>query len=150
MADTETENYSYDATSETEHGVITGALISVKEPEEGVYEVEQLHQDIRLPKPAPGLGKDRHDIRWKWGPVTIVGYVVKSTLEIGVEAWVAGIKIGTFYGSLKKGLVIRVNLFIAKGEIKFYLKNGKEIWVYVSLSVLGKKWSTDQKIYTIG
>lgn len=48
---------------------------------------------------------------------------------------VLGIKLGSFYGNLKDGLVINIDLFLAKGSIKFYLKNGNELWVRVDLDV---------------
>lgn len=48
---------------------------------------------------------------------------------------VLGIKLGSFYGNLKDGLVINIDLFLVKGSIKFYLKNGNELWIRVDLDV---------------
>lgn len=65
----------------------------------------------------------------------MTGYVIKSTLEIGVEASVLGIKLGSFYGNLKDGIGIDVDLFLVKGSIKFYLRNGNQLYVKLKLSV---------------
>ena len=48
------------------------------------------------------------------------------------------------------GLVIKVDLTAVKGEVKFYLKNGNEVWVGVKLSVIfDGKYETEAKIITI-
>ena len=46
-----------------------------------------------------------------------------------------GISLGNIYGSLKDGVGVDVDLFVAKGSIKFYLKNGNELWVNLQLSI---------------
>lgn len=46
-----------------------------------------------------------------------------------------GIDLGTIHGNLKDGVVLKVNIFVAKGEIRFYLKNGNELWVSLSLKI---------------
>jgi len=75
---------------------------------------------------------------------------VTETWEIGVEIYVVGIKIGNFFGNVKRGLVIKVNLFVAKGEVRFYLKNGKEVWVHIDLKLtFDGSFSTDVKLLTI-
>jgi hypothetical protein len=61
-----------------------------------------------------------------------------------------GIHIGTFYGNLKNGLGIKFNLFAANGEIRFYLKNGKEVWVHVHVSIIfDGTFDEDVKIITL-
>jgi len=57
----------------------------------------------------------------------VVGYVDISTLEIGVEVDVFGAKIFNLFGNLKNGVVGKINLFVANGQIKFFLKNQKGI-----------------------
>jgi hypothetical protein len=54
----------------------------------------------------------------------VTGYVDTSTLEIGVEVNVFGAKIFNLFGNLTDGVVGRINLFLAKGEIRFDLQNG--------------------------
>lgn len=69
-------------------------------------------------------------------PIQIIGYVDPSTFEIGVEVSILGINLGNFYGSLEKGVVVKVNLFLVKGFVRFYLKDKKkEVWVQVELDV---------------
>jgi hypothetical protein len=61
-----------------------------------------------------------------------------------------GAKIGTFYGNLKEGLVIKIDLFVAKGQIKFYLKNCKEVWVFLELKIIfDGDYNTDVKLLTL-
>jgi hypothetical protein len=54
-------------------------------------------------------------------------------LQIGVEVHILGIHLGPFYGNLKDGLIINVDLFVMKGQVRFYLRNGNENWVKVAL-----------------
>lgn len=46
-----------------------------------------------------------------------------------------GINLGNIYGNLKDGVGLKVDLFVVSGEIKFYLKNGNELWVHLDLKV---------------
>lgn len=79
-----------------------------------------------------------------------MGYVDISTLEIGVEVDVFGAKILQMFGNLKDGVVGKIDLFLAKGEIKFYLKNGNEVWVHLHLSVtFDGTFEEDVKLVTI-
>jgi len=57
--------------------------------------------------------------------VQATGYVDTSTLEIGVRVEVFGAHIFNLFGNLKEGVVGKIDLSLAKGEIRFYLKNGK-------------------------
>jgi hypothetical protein len=54
----------------------------------------------------------------------VTGYVDISTLEIGVRVDVFGAHIFNLFGNLKDGVVGKIDLFLAKGEIRFFLKNG--------------------------
>ncbi|KAF8538095.1 hypothetical protein BDD12DRAFT_742571, partial [Trichophaea hybrida] len=93
---------------------------------------------------------NRLSIKWNFGPVTVEGYVDTSSFEIGVTISVAGIKIGTFFGNLKVGLVIKIDLFVAQGQIKFYLKNGNEVWVFLEVKIkFDGNYHTDAKILTL-
>jgi hypothetical protein len=65
----------------------------------------------------------------------ITGYLDTSTFEIGVSISIVGINVGNIFGNLKDGVGLKVNLFVAKGEIKLYLKNGNELWVHIDVSV---------------
>jgi hypothetical protein len=56
--------------------------------------------------------------------------------EITVTISLLGIDLGTFNGNLKDGLAVNINLLAAKGEIKFYLKNGNELWLRFNIKVI--------------
>lgn len=72
-----------------------------------------------------------------------------TTLEIGVEISVLGIKLGNFYGNLKQGLVIKINLIAASGFIRFFLR-GREVWVEVDVSVIfDGTFKKEVKLFTI-
>ena len=61
--------------------------------------------------------------------------------------WIYGIKLGEFHGNLVTGVSVDLNLRLVKGEIKVYLKNKDEVWLYLSLEFsFGKKLEMDVKI----
>lgn len=63
------------------------------------------------------------------------GYVNTDTLEIRVVIKIMGMTVGTFVGNLKEGLVVKVNLIAAKGELKLYVKNGNELWLKYDIEI---------------
>lgn len=48
---------------------------------------------------------------------------------------VLGINIGTFVGNLKDDLRVSIDLFLAAGSVRLYLKNGNELWIHVDIQV---------------
>ena len=56
-------------------------------------------------------------------------------LELGVNVSVVGISLGQLYGHLQDGVAVDVDLFAAKGSIRFYLRNGHELWVNLNLNI---------------
>lgn len=54
----------------------------------------------------------------------IIGYIDVSSLEVGVRVEVFGAHILNLYGNLKDGVVGKIDLFLAEGEIRLYLDNG--------------------------
>ncbi|CAH0032817.1 unnamed protein product [Clonostachys rhizophaga] len=126
-----------------------GAIISLKAPEEGdnIWEAQQVDQVLNLP---PGDGQGRVTIDWSFGPVKITGYVDTNTFEIGVSVSILGINIGNIFGNLKDGVGVNIDLFLAKGSIKIYLKNGNEVWVHLDVKVkFDGSFEGDYKIITI-
>jgi len=113
----------------------TGAIIHV-EPEKGGYTVTQ----VKLLSPPqftkPSDDDNRVDFDIDLGPLHIKGYVDITKGEIYVEIVVIGITIGTFSFSLKDGLTININLLAVSGWIKFYVKNGNELWVKYHLEII--------------
>ncbi len=80
----------------------------------------------------------------------VVGYVDTDTFEIGVSVTVVGVNVGNVYGNLKEGIVLKIDLFVVKGEIRFYLKNGNEVWIGLDIKVtFDGSFSGDYKIISI-
>ncbi|CAH0058548.1 unnamed protein product [Clonostachys solani] len=126
-----------------------GAIISLSAPEEGdnIWKAQQVDQVLNLP---PGDVLGRVSIDWGLGPVKITGYVDTNTFEIGVSVSILGINIGNIFGNLKDGVGVNIDLFLAKGSIKIYLKNGNEVWVRLDVSVkFDGTFQGDYKIITI-
>ncbi|KAE8312411.1 hypothetical protein BDV41DRAFT_577600 [Aspergillus transmontanensis] len=80
----------------------------------------------------------------------IVGYIDTSTLEVGIRLEVFGAHILNLFGNLNDGVVGRIDLFLAKGEIRLYLKNGNEVWFHYDVSVrFDGHFQDDIKLLTI-
>lgn len=63
---------------------------------------------------------------------------------------ILGINVGNIFGNLKDGVGVKVDLFLAKGSIKIYLKNGNEVWVHLDIKVkFDGSFDGDYKILTI-
>jgi hypothetical protein len=81
-------------------------------------------------------------------PVT--GIVNASSLSITVNLAILGISLGSFTGNLKDGLVIKVDLVALEGEVRFFIKNGNQVWVGPKLSVVfDGKYETEAKLVSI-
>ena len=63
---------------------------------------------------------------------------------------IAGVNVGTVYGNLIDGVALNLDLFSAKGEIRFYLKNGNEIWTHVDIQIrFDGNFAGDYKIIVV-
>jgi hypothetical protein len=61
-----------------------------------------------------------------------------------------GIALGNVYGNSKDGVGIKINLTQAKGELRMYLKNGKELWVHLNTKmVFNGRYEGDYKIMSM-
>ncbi|KXJ87350.1 hypothetical protein Micbo1qcDRAFT_208361 [Microdochium bolleyi] len=126
-----------------------GAIVSLTPPDDGdvFWEAKQVELVKNLP---PGDIQGRKSIDWSFGPVKVSGYIDTNTLEVGLTVSVAGISLGNIFGNLKDGVGIKVNLLIAKGEIRFYLKNGNEVWIHLDIKIVfDGHYEGDYKIVTI-
>ncbi|KAH2979111.1 hypothetical protein KXV25_004000, partial [Aspergillus fumigatus] len=80
----------------------------------------------------------------------VSGYVDTSTYEASISVSVIGINIGTLSGNLHDGITLKVNLIAVKGELRFYLKNGNELWLHVDLKVVfDGSYNDDVKIISL-
>ncbi|KAL8699576.1 MAG: hypothetical protein Q9201_005923 [Fulgogasparrea decipioides] len=131
----------------SEQELILGAAVNLTQQESGQYKAVQQGTAIGIP---PTNDETRKSIDWGFGPVKVSGYVDTDRLEIGVNVSVLGISLGTLYGNLQEGVGVDVDLFLAKGEIKFYLKNGNEVWVHLGLQVtFDGSYEGDYKIISL-
>ncbi|KAJ5266483.1 hypothetical protein N7478_009291 [Penicillium angulare] len=107
---------------------------------------EATRQEISHNLPPSDI-EGRRGIQWGLGPIRVDGYFDTNTFEIGPSVSVVGIDIGTIYGNLKDGTAVRFNLGVANGEIRFYLKNGNQVWTYLDTKVtFNGQYSGDYKI----
>ncbi|CRK22314.1 hypothetical protein HYQ45_018626 [Verticillium longisporum] len=111
-----------------------GAVINLTAPEEGNTQWVATQVDVHRGLP-PGNPRSRHDLDWGLGPIKISGYIDTDTFEIGISVSILGINVGNIYGNLKDGVGLNIDLFLAEGSIKLYLKNGNEVWINVDVSV---------------
>ncbi|KAH8780075.1 hypothetical protein F5883DRAFT_517030 [Diaporthe sp. PMI_573] len=126
-----------------------GAIVALSPPEKGanIWEAKQVELVRNLP---PGDDQGRKSIDWEFGPVKVTGYVDTNTFEVGLTISIAGINVGNIYGNLNDGVGLKVDLLVASGEIRFYLKNGNEVWVHLDVKIVfDGKYEGDYKIITI-
>ena len=77
------------------------------------------------------------------------GYFDTSSLEIGIEPTVLGVRLGAYYGNLNKDFDIGINIQIVKGNIKLYLKKNA-LWVNCDVKPFGmNQFTQDQKIFDL-
>ncbi|KAL7623559.1 hypothetical protein AAE478_007242 [Parahypoxylon ruwenzoriense] len=60
---------------------------------------------------------------------------VKGRIDV-VAGMVIGIKAGSFKFSFDEGLRLEIRLILAKGEIRFHIKNRRELWADVKLKLV--------------
>ncbi|MCJ1260670.1 hypothetical protein MMC22_000532 [Lobaria immixta] len=129
-------------------GFVAGAIVEVEKGNDEYY-VRQVHTENPLLLPFPGSKAARKKISWGFGPLNVAGYVDTSSLEIGVEVSILGITLGSFSGNLNDGVMINLDLLLAKGSVKFHLKNGKELWVRIDVDVqFDGKYHEDLEIFS--
>ncbi|MCJ1262388.1 hypothetical protein MMC22_002258 [Lobaria immixta] len=116
-------------------GYFAGAIVDVKK-KDGKYSVKQVQREKSLSLPVQGQEDSQLEISWSFGPLTVTGYFNTETLKIRVEVSVLRIILDSFYGNLKDSVVINFDLKLAKGSIKFYLKNENKFWVCIDIDVI--------------
>ncbi|WP_280445621.1 hypothetical protein [Nocardia brasiliensis] len=109
-----------------------GALVDVNEPSSGpggrMFKVTQQKLEVQIPE-------TKQAIQWAYGPLVVEGYLNPDTLDIAVALSVLGITAGPLSGNLSDGLGADLNLDQAKGNVRFYHKNGNEVWARVAIAV---------------
>ncbi|PMD19209.1 hypothetical protein NA56DRAFT_205734 [Hyaloscypha hepaticicola] len=125
-----------------------GALVSLTAPKDGgnTWTAKQIETVTNTP-PAPGVPNAQVPISWSLGPIKLSGYVDTSSFAISVNISIVGISLGTIYGNLKDGVGVNVDLWVASGSLRFYLKNGNELWIHVDIKIsFDGSFSGDYKI----
>ncbi|KAK1772686.1 hypothetical protein QBC33DRAFT_27062 [Phialemonium atrogriseum] len=112
-----------------------GAVVDLTAPGDGGNKWTARQVDVGR-KPPTGDPKDSVKVDWSFGPVKILGNVNTNTYELGVSAILLGINVGDIHGDLKDGVRLDINLFAAEGDIRFYLKNGNELWIRLDIKIL--------------
>lgn len=136
-----------------------GAFLQVTEIEEGQYKVKEIPQPSTLPKVVNDSDRKEISIDIQFLKVTspiifptslvytipyphlrltnppqLVGYVIPSTYEIGIEPYFLGVKAGaTYYGSLTKGMGIQIEAGFYEGDIRIN-KEGDEVVLRVDIN----------------
>lgn len=52
-----------------------------------------------------------------------------------IKQTVGGVQAGVLTGSLKDGVGSKIDMFVSKGQTKYYLKNGNELWAYLDIKI---------------
>ncbi|KAF7593217.1 hypothetical protein BBP40_011847 [Aspergillus hancockii] len=132
--------------------VRAGFVVSVKKEgshngEPTVFTATQVPTVNSLPEVSAASVQAAQSFELPFGPIKLIGYVNPDNWEIGVRVEIFGAHILNIYGNLKDGVVGKIDLFLAKGEIRFYLKNGKEVWVHIKVEVtFDGKYEEDIKL----
>ncbi|KAH2176543.1 hypothetical protein KXV74_005719 [Aspergillus fumigatus] len=133
---------------------LEGAIVKLNQPAAGIFSATQI-SDAEAVSSALQVAL-KPDVRINFGPlsffgiVTVSGYVDTSTYEASISVSVIGINIGTLSGNLHDGITLKVNLIAVKGELRFYLKNGNELWLHVDLKVVfDGSYNDDVKIISL-
>ncbi|KAK0638071.1 hypothetical protein DIS24_g10186 [Lasiodiplodia hormozganensis] len=121
--------------SETSYSTF-GAPIQITLQDEGVYEVTQLDSQSKFADLS--FNEGNYSIDSGVGPVKFGGFIQENSLEIGVDVAIFGLSLGSFNGNIKDGLVIKVNVAAASGEIKLFIQQGNCIMASVDLRILGQ------------
>ncbi|KAH1704340.1 hypothetical protein KXX24_007573 [Aspergillus fumigatus] len=133
---------------------LEGAIVKLNQPAAGIFSATQI-SDAEAVSSALQVAP-KPDVRINFGPlsffgiVTVSGYVDTSTYEASISVSVIGINIGTLSGNLHDGITLKVNLIAVKGELRFYIKNGNELWLHVDLKVVfDGSYNDDVKIISL-
>ncbi|OGM44719.1 hypothetical protein ABOM_007337 [Aspergillus bombycis] len=124
--------------------VRAGFVVSVeqeakKDGHPTVFNAKQIPTVNSLPIAPPAEAQAAPEIDFSFGPA-------KECIRLEVF----GAHILNLFGNLNDGVVGRIDLFLAKGEIRLYLKNGKEVWFHYDVSVqFDGHFQDDIKLLTI-
>ncbi|KAE8336057.1 hypothetical protein BDV24DRAFT_168616 [Aspergillus arachidicola] len=127
---------------------IPGANVQLTSPSEDRTEwtVEQKPVELEIEYP-----EDHVRIAWEFGPIKLIdGYVDTATLEIAVAPVINQVYLGIIEGNLKDDVSVRFNLSQSMGSLRFYLRNGNEVWISLSVRIeYGPQFYEERRLVTI-
>lgn len=84
-------------------------------------------------------------------PVKVTGYIDLDIYNIVVLPTICGIKLGDeFSENLVDGMTIKFQIVAANGALKYYLKNGDEVWTNIDIqTTFAGTYEGDYKIITL-
>ncbi|KAE8420293.1 hypothetical protein BDV36DRAFT_293426 [Aspergillus pseudocaelatus] len=112
---------------------IIGANVNLTSPSEDgtAWTVEQTSPELKIEYPEGHLR-----VNHTWGPLNLVdGYVDPNTFKIVVAPVVNQVYFGTIQGDLRDGLSVRFDLSSSRGQLRFFLKNGNEVWIDLNMQI---------------
>ncbi|KXG52950.1 uncharacterized protein PGRI_082050 [Penicillium griseofulvum] len=110
--------------------VHAGTIVRVQDQGRGQFAVSQ-PKELRAQPPRDDI---RIPIHFSWEIVSVDGYIDLDTGVISLTVSILGIDLGTFTGSLKDGIEIKVDLWIVSGSLKFYV-DGDTLYLNVHAKV---------------
>lgn len=129
-----------------------GAVVLIDPPTEDndnditVYNIHQEKLQLIFP-PAKPDDRPLAGSKFSYGPLSVDFRVDFQKKEFAVSASIMGIGLGTFYGSFTRGIELKVNLLLAKGSLRFYVKNSA-LWVRIDVDIkFDGGYHEDKKIY---
>ncbi|KAB8226793.1 protein-tyrosine phosphatase family protein [Aspergillus alliaceus] len=123
----------------------SSTLIKVSKHGDGEYEAVQ-YEPVEETHRTPHQRAARADIPLvSFGPITVSGYINLQSFEAELSVKVLGISLGKLSGNLHTGITLKVNLFVVKGKVTFFLK-GKEVWVRIDVTGYENK---EHKLFSI-
>ncbi len=80
----------------------------------------------------------------------VAGTIDLENLDVEIVIYVLNMDAGAFKCNLLKTCEITVDVKLAKGTVKLYLKNKNEIWLFAQLSLpFGKSFHIDKEILVL-
>ncbi|OCL11912.1 hypothetical protein AOQ84DRAFT_361099 [Glonium stellatum] len=116
----------------------------------------------RMYAAAVGTPETRIAVAFSEGPLTVNGYVDKTTFEIGAELSILGIDLGVLSGNLNKGLNLYVHLAAVAGMVNLKSRENPvglqraggrshQVWASVNLTILflaQARYTEDKSVLT--
>ncbi|GIJ90101.1 hypothetical protein Asppvi_009051 [Aspergillus pseudoviridinutans] len=130
---------------------IDAAYVDLTSPDDGDNEwsAEQTEAAAELSVPD-----DAVEFNWSFGPISASQRPTAlpkntSSYDMTCTPAIGGIYVGIVNGNLKDGVGLRINLYNFKGALRWYLKNGNELWIHHDVKVIFDGYfEGDRKIIT--